>query len=69
MAHSDFTDVLPTVAVTAPKVMITLRLDKVIIDYYRKTGKLWHSRINADLKFMVEQRQAAKPASRRRRTR
>ena len=34
----------------APKKQVTLRLDQEVIDYFRKTGPGWQSRINAALR-------------------
>ena len=53
-------DQLPIITVPEPKVAVSIRLDKAIVDYYRATGRLWQTRINADLAFVIAQRKAAR---------
>jgi len=36
------------------KVSIKLRLDPEIVEFYRSTGRGWHSRINADLRKAIK---------------
>jgi uncharacterized protein (DUF4415 family) len=36
------------------KIIITLRLDRDIVETLRATGKGWHSRINAALRKLVD---------------
>ena len=53
-------DQLTIITVPEPKVAVSIRLDKAIVDYYRATGRLWQTRINADLAFVIAQRKAAR---------
>ena len=39
-----------------PKAVLNMRVDKEILDYFRKTGKGYQSRINAVLRSYVEQK-------------
>lgn len=41
-----------------PKKSITIRLDADIVKYYRATGDGWQTRVNEDLKFIVQARKA-----------
>jgi len=53
-------DQLPVITVPEPKVAVSIRLDRAIVEYYRATGRLWQTRINADLAFVIVQRKAAR---------
>lgn len=53
-------DSLPVVTVPEVKVPVSIRLDKSVVEYYRATGRLWQTRINADLAFMIAHRKAAR---------
>jgi uncharacterized protein (DUF4415 family) len=39
-----------------PKAMLSMRVDRDILDYFRKTGKGYQTRINAVLRSYVEQK-------------
>lgn len=43
----------PKQAVT--KQHVTLRLDRSVVDAYRNTGKGWQTRMNADLRRIMEE--------------
>ena len=53
-----------TLEMPQPKVVLNMRVDKEILDYFRKTGKGYQSRINAVLRSYVE-RKAPVPQKRR----
>lgn len=46
------------------KESITIRLDAVIVQWYRATGPRWQSRVNHDLAQLVARRQTTKTAKR-----
>ena len=43
-----------TVDLPQPKVVLNMRIDKDLLEYFRKTGKGYQSRINAILRSYVE---------------
>lgn len=53
-----------TLEMPNPKAVLNMRVDKEILDYFRKTGKGYQSRINAVLRSYVE-RKAPVPQKRR----
>ena len=46
-----------TLELPQPKAVLNMRIDKEVLDYFRKTGKGYQSRINAVLRSYVEQRE------------
>jgi uncharacterized protein (DUF4415 family) len=46
-----------TVEMPKPKAVLNMRLDKDILDYFRKMGKGYQTRINAVLRSYVEQKE------------
>ncbi len=46
-----------TVELPHPKAVLNMRIDKDVLDYFRKTGKGYQSRINAVLRSYVERRE------------
>ena len=46
-----------TVELPQPKAVLNMRIDKDVLDYFRKTGKGYQSRINAILRSYVERRE------------
>ena len=52
-----------TLEMPHPKAVLNMRVDKEILDYFRKTGKGYQSRINAVLRSYVE-RKAPEPQKR-----
>jgi len=46
-----------TVELPQPKVVLNMRIDKDVLDFFRKTGKGYQSRINAILRSYVERRE------------
>lgn len=46
-----------TVEMPEPKAVLNMRLDKDILDYFRKTGKGYQTRINAILRSYVDQKE------------
>ncbi len=45
-----------TVELPQPKTVLNMRVDKEVMDYFRKTGKGYQSRINAVLRSYVERK-------------
>lgn len=45
-----------TVELPQPKAVLNMRIDKDILEYFRKTGKGYQSRINAVLRSYVERK-------------
>ncbi len=45
-----------TLELPQPKAVLNMRVDKEILDYFRKTGKGYQSRINAVLRSYVERK-------------
>ena len=45
-----------TLEMPQPKAVLNMRVDKEILDYFRKTGKGYQSRINAVLRSYVERK-------------
>lgn len=45
-----------TLELPQPKVVLNMRIDKDIMEYFQKTGKGYQTRINAILRSYVEQR-------------
>jgi len=43
------------------KAVLNMRIDQEVLDYFRKTGKGYQSRINAVLRSYVEQREQHRP--------
>jgi len=46
-----------TIELPKSKVVLNMRVDKEVLDYFRKTGKGYQSRINAVLRSYVERRE------------
>jgi len=46
-----------TVELPQPKTVLNMRIDKDVLDFFRKTGKGYQSRINAILRSYVERRE------------
>jgi uncharacterized protein (DUF4415 family) len=46
-----------TVELPEPKAVLNMRIDKDVLEYFRKTGKGYQSRINAILRSYVERRE------------
>jgi uncharacterized protein (DUF4415 family) len=46
-----------TIELPQPKAVLNMRIDKGVLDFFRKTGKGYQSRINAVLRSYVEQRE------------
>ena len=46
-----------TVEMPKPKAVLNMRVDQDILDYFRKTGKGYQTRINAILRSYVEQKE------------
>ena len=46
-----------TVETPKPKAVLNMRVDQDILDYFRKTGKGYQTRINAILRSYVEQKE------------
>jgi len=46
-----------TVELPQPKAVLNMRIDKDVLDFFRKTGKGYQSRINAILRSYVERRE------------
>ena len=46
-----------TIELPQPKAVLNMRVDKEVLDYFRKTGKGYQSRINAILRSYVERRE------------
>ena len=44
----------------ATKVQTTIRLDRDVIDHFRRTGRGWQGRINETLRRVLERRRRAK---------
>jgi uncharacterized protein (DUF4415 family) len=49
-----------TIVYPRPKHAISIRLDKDIVDFFKATGKGYQTRINAVLRYYVEERLKAK---------
>ena len=45
-----------TVELPQPKAVLSMRIDKDVLEYFRKTGKGYQTRINAILRSYVEQK-------------
>jgi uncharacterized protein (DUF4415 family) len=46
-----------TVDLPQPKAVLNMRIDREVLDYFRRTGKGYQSRINAVLRSYVERRE------------
>jgi len=46
-----------TVELPQPKAVLNMRIDREVLDYFRRTGKGYQSRINAVLRSYVERRE------------
>lgn len=46
-----------TIELPQPKAVLNMRVDKEVLDYFRKTGKGYQSRINAILRSYVERKE------------
>ena len=46
-----------TVEMPQPKAVLNMRIDRDVLDFFRKTGKGYQSRINAILRSYVERRE------------
>lgn len=46
-----------TIEMPQPKAVLNMRIDKEVLDYFRKTGKGYQSRINAVLRSYIERRE------------
>ena len=46
-----------TIELPRPKAVLNMRIDKDILDYFRKTGKGYQTRINAVLRSYVERKE------------
>jgi uncharacterized protein (DUF4415 family) len=50
-----------TIELPQPKAVLNMRIDQEVLDYFRKTGKGYQSRINAVLRSYVERREQHRP--------
>jgi uncharacterized protein (DUF4415 family) len=50
-----------TIELPQPKAVLNMRIDQEVLDYFRKTGKGYQSRINAVLRSYVERREHHRP--------
>jgi uncharacterized protein (DUF4415 family) len=50
-----------TIELLQPKAVLNMRIDQEVLDYFRKTGKGYQSRINAVLRSYVERREHHRP--------
>jgi uncharacterized protein (DUF4415 family) len=56
----EFLDAVEWKIETPVKEQITLRVDKPVLDYYKKTGKNYHKRMNTVLRVYAEMAQREK---------
>ena len=54
-----------TVEMPQPKVVLSMRVDRHVLDYFRKTGRGYQTRINAVLRSFVEAQERRGHKSRR----